>query len=163
MAARGRGMIEAAAGRNDIAVAHYGRALDVLETRSGLPLDRGRLLLLRGEAHRRLGRRRAARVDLEAAITVFDEIGAAAWARRAREERGRLSGRPPGRHALTVSERSVAELAASGLTNREIAARLVVSVRTVESQLSAAYRKLDIRSRAALRDALDASMGERAV
>ena len=157
MAARGRGLIEAAAGRNDSAVEHYGRALEVLETRSGLPLDRGRLLLLRGDARRRLGQRRAARGDLEAAIEVFDGLGAAVWAGRAREELGRLGGRAPARQALTVAERTVAELAATGLTNREIAARLVVSVRTVESQLSAAYRKLDIRSRAALRDALGAS------
>jgi DNA-binding CsgD family transcriptional regulator len=157
MAARGRGLIEAAAGRHDGAVAEYSRALEVLENRSGLPLDRGRILLLRGEARRRLGQRRAARSDLEAATEVFDALGAAVWAGRAREELGRLGGRAPARLALTVTERTVAELAATGLTNREIAARLVVSVRTVESQLSAVYRKLDIRSRAGLRDALAAT------
>ena len=54
----------------------------------------------------------------------------------------------------------MAELAADGHSNREIAAELVVSPRTVESQLSAAYRKLDVRSRNQLRDALAAADGE---
>jgi DNA-binding CsgD family transcriptional regulator len=55
---------------------------------------------------------------------------------------------------LTASERTVAELASAGRSNREIAAELVVSIRTVESQLSAAYRKLDIQSRGQLASAL---------
>jgi len=65
--------------------------------------------------------------------------------------------------ALTASERVVAELAAAGRSNREIAAELVVSVRTVESQPSAAYRKLDVRSRAQLRDGLTATAEARTV
>jgi DNA-binding NarL/FixJ family response regulator len=59
--------------------------------------------------------------------------------------------------ALTTSELAVAELAGAGRSNREIAAELVVSVRTVESQLSAVYRKLDIQSRGQLPAALAVS------
>ena len=68
-----------------------------------------------------------------------------------------IGGRTPGGLTLSPSERVVAELAAAGRTNREIAAELVISVRTVESQLSAAYRKLEVRSRTMLREALAAT------
>jgi DNA-binding NarL/FixJ family response regulator len=69
---------------------------------------------------------------------------------------GRIGGRPAAPAALTTSERRVADLAASGRSNQQIAAELMISTRTVESQLSAVYRKLHVRSRlqlaAALRD-----------
>jgi DNA-binding NarL/FixJ family response regulator len=81
-------------------------------------------------------------------------LGAAAWEARALEERRRIPGRTAGGPDLTAAERAVAELAAAGRSNREIAAELVLSVRTVESQLSAVYRKLELRSRAGLAVAL---------
>ncbi len=62
--------------------------------------------------------------------------------------------RPPGITTLTRPEREIARMAAQGLTDKEIAATLVVSVRTVETHLAAAYRKLDIRSRRELSDLL---------
>ena len=77
--------------------------------------------------------------------------------RTGRQELGRIGGRSPAGSALTASELAVAELASAGRSNREIAAELVVSIRTVESQLSAAYRKLDIQSRGQLAAALAAS------
>ncbi len=94
---------------------------------------------------------------MSAALDVFQALGAAAWGARATHELGRIGGRTAAGAELTVSERAVAELAASGRSNREIAAELVVSVRTVESQLSAAYRKLDIRSRGQIPAALAAT------
>jgi DNA-binding NarL/FixJ family response regulator len=89
-----------------------------------------------------------------AALASFRALGANAWSRRAAEELGRIGGRSASGSALTGSEQAVAELAAVGRSNRQIAAELVISVRTVESQLSATYRKLDIRSRGQLAAAL---------
>jgi DNA-binding NarL/FixJ family response regulator len=111
-------------------------------------------VLARGQVHRREGQRRKAREDIGAALETFQALGAAAWTARAVQELGRIGGRTTSGSALTESERAVAELAAAGRSNREIAAELVVSVRTVESQLSAAYRKLDIQSRGQLTAAL---------
>jgi DNA-binding NarL/FixJ family response regulator len=77
--------------------------------------------------------------------------GSAGWAAAAGQELARLSGRrPAGESALTPSEQRVAELAARGLANKEIAAQLFVSVYTVEAHLSHAYAKLGVRSRAEL-------------
>jgi DNA-binding NarL/FixJ family response regulator len=119
-----------------------------------LPFDRGRALLSRGQVHRRAGHRRAARADLEAALATFESIGARVWMARAREELAHLGGRAGSPLELTAAERRVAGLAAAGLSNREIAAELVISVRTVENQLSAAYAKLGITSRRRLAAAL---------
>ena len=87
------------------------------------------------------------------AVEIFDRIGAPLWAEKARAELARIGGRPPG-DGLTTAERRVAELAAQGGSNREIAAALFVSVKTVEAALSPAYRKLGVRSRASLGRAL---------
>lgn len=72
------------------------------------------------------------------------------WAERARAELGRVGLRPPAPTELTASERRVAELTASGLTNREVAAQLFMSPKTVEARLARVYRKLGVRSRAQL-------------
>ncbi len=157
MAARGRGFLAAADGRRDEAVAWFDLAIDIFEVEMPMPFERARTMLARGQVQRRADRRRAARDDLEGAGAVFGTLGAAAWSRRAADEAARVGGRRSAGGALTASERRVAELAVAGRSNLEIAAELVVSVRTVESQLSAVYRKLDIRSRALLRDALAAS------
>jgi DNA-binding CsgD family transcriptional regulator len=158
VAARGRGYLCAARGQPDEAVAWFDRSLEVLET-TVLPFERGRSLLARGQVQLRAGRRRLARADLEAAATIFGELGAAAWAKRTTADLARIGGRTASRWELTPSERSVAELAAAGRTNREIADQLVLSVRTVESHLAAAYRKLGVRSRVELVTAL-AKAGE---
>jgi DNA-binding CsgD family transcriptional regulator len=158
MAARGRGLLDAARGELDAAGRHLDQAAEILTDELPMPFERARAQLARAQVHRRAGRRRAARQDATAARDTFESLGARAWSDRAAQELARIGGRTPVGTALTPSERTVAELAAAGRSNREIAAELVVSVRTVESQLSAAYRKLDIRSRAALRDALAATM-----
>jgi len=79
------------------------------------------------------------------------------WAARARSELARSDVTPPDGAALTPSERRVAERAAAGLSNRDIAAEQFLSAKTVEMHLSRVYRKLGIRSRAALASALTTS------
>jgi DNA-binding NarL/FixJ family response regulator len=157
MAARGRGLVAAARGELDDAVGHLGRAEELFGATLQMPFERARTLLARGQIHRRAGQRRLAREDIGAALETFQGLGAVAWTARATHEMGRIGGRTASGSALTESERAVAELAAAGRSNREIAAELVVSVRTVESQLSATYRKLDIQSRGQLPAALAVS------
>jgi DNA-binding NarL/FixJ family response regulator len=82
-------------------------------------------------------------------LAAFEELGTPLWAERARVELNRASGMRT-RAELTASEQRVAELAATGITNREMAAALFISPKTVEANLSRIYRKLNIRSRAEL-------------
>ncbi|HST42520.1 MAG TPA: helix-turn-helix transcriptional regulator, partial [Conexibacter sp.] len=112
-----------------------------------------------GAALRRANQRVDARVRLAEARDLAHRAEAAGLLARATEELTIAGGRPrrialSGADALTPSERRVAEQAARGLTNREIAETLFVTRKTVESQLGAAYSKLGIRSRAQLADAL---------
>jgi DNA-binding CsgD family transcriptional regulator len=117
----------------------------------GLRFDRARTLLALGKAERRLRKWAAARRALELAAGAFDEIGSAGWAARARAETGRISARRPGTAGeLTPTERRVAELAATGRSNKEIAQALFVTINTVEGHLSHAYTKLGVRSRGQL-------------
>jgi len=99
---------------------------------------------------RRLRKRLQARGSLEEALAVFVGMGAKIWAERARGEIARLGLRRGAGDELTESERRVAELAAGGMTNREVAAALYMSRRTVEANLERIYRKLGISSRAEL-------------
>ena len=93
----------------------------------------------------------ALRERLDEAEALFDQMGARIWRDRARRELGRISGRTPGdRDALTSTERQIAELVATGRSNREVADELFVTVRTVEASLTRVYRKLGVRSRARL-------------
>jgi DNA-binding CsgD family transcriptional regulator len=160
MGARGRGFLSAARGDTGGAIEWFGRSVAVFDTSLPIPFERARAQLARGQALLRAGRRRAAREDIQASTDVFEQLGAQAWASRARAELARIGGRSASRWELTASERSVADLAAHGHSNREIADRLVLSVRTVESHLGSAYRKLGVRSRGQLIGALVASPGE---
>jgi DNA-binding CsgD family transcriptional regulator len=114
------------------------------------PLDRGRALLVAGEALRRLGERRRAAEKLEAASAVFSDLGAPLWIARAAQELRRASPRPRRDSELTSAERRVAALVAGGKTNREVAAQLFTTVGTVEVHLTRIYRKLGLRSRTEL-------------
>jgi DNA-binding NarL/FixJ family response regulator len=114
------------------------------------PFELGRTLLALGTVRRRARQKRAARDALGQALGLFDEVGASLWAKRARDELQRISGRRPGSSDLTEMEERVASLAAQGLANKEIASMLYISPHTVEAHLSRTYRKLGIRSRAAL-------------
>jgi DNA-binding CsgD family transcriptional regulator len=146
---RCRGLIAAASGAADEAQAECTRALGEFE-QLALPFETARTLLAFGFAQRQARQRRAARNSLERALRLFEQLGASLWAERARAELGRISGRAPSRGELTASERRVAELVAEGRTNREVAAALHVTPRTVEGTLSRVYAKLGVRSRTEL-------------
>jgi DNA-binding CsgD family transcriptional regulator len=158
-AARCRGALEAARGARSESFAAYERALAAYGG-ADMPFELARTQLLAGEAHRRFKRRGSARDLFDEALSAFDGMGSPVWAARARAARGRV-GRPgAGAHALTATERRLAELAASGLSNREVAARAFVSVKTVEANLTRVYRKLGVRSRVGLAEELRVTAGE---
>jgi len=146
---RCRGLLRSAHGDHDGAGADFDEALREHE-QLNLPFDRGRTLLALGVLQRRLKQRRAARVSLESALAVFEELGAPLWAEKARTELKRIAGRTTAGDALTPTERRVAELVAEGHPNKEIAATLFVTVKTVEASLTRIYAKLGIRSRTQL-------------
>lgn len=143
-----RGQIAAARGKLDAAVRELDAAV-AAHDEVGDPFGRARAMLALGGVRRRQRQKRMARLALEAALEAFDELGATKWAARARAELGRLGGRRR-MDDLSPSERRVAELAADGRTNREIAAALFLSQRTVASHLTQVYGKLGIRSRTEL-------------
>jgi len=108
-----------------------------------------------GAALRRANRRADAREELAAGMELADRCGATALAARAHEELVACGARPrrlqrTGVDALTPSELRVAQLAASGLTNREIAQALFVTRKTVETHLAGVYRKLGVNDRGGL-------------
>jgi DNA-binding CsgD family transcriptional regulator len=143
-AARCRGLLEAAGGDRAAAVAAFDAALSELKAHP-YPLERARTLLCLGGARRRAQEKRAAREALEEALAAFEALGARLWAEKARAELRRIGGRAPASDGLTETERRVAELAARGRSNREIAAELFMGVSTVEAHLSRVYRKLGVR------------------
>jgi DNA-binding CsgD family transcriptional regulator len=151
--ARCRGLLAAQAGDMDAAIAAFDEALG-WHARVELPLDKGRTLLALGAAQRRMKRRREARETLDEALAVFERIGAALWAERARAELRRISGRAATPGALTPAEERVAALVCEGKTNREVAAALYLSDRTVEGHLARIFGKLGIRHRTELAGAL---------
>jgi DNA-binding CsgD family transcriptional regulator len=126
---------------------------------TGWPLERGRVLLAFGEWLRRQRRAAESRAHLRAARETFDAVGVIPWSERARAEL-RASGetspnRSPNAHdQLTAHELSIAQLAADGLTNREIGQRLYLSHRTVSTHLHRIFPKLGVSSRAELGAAL---------
>jgi DNA-binding CsgD family transcriptional regulator len=158
LAGRSRGLLEAVDGNLDGALATMGEAL-CLQEGAAYPFERGRTLLHLGRLRRRAGRKRAAREALAEALVLFERLGADGWATRTRAELARISGRRPGSAELTDAEARVASLAVTGLTNKEIAAALFVTVHTVEAHLSQVYRKLGVHSRTELGARLLASDG----
>ena len=119
--------------------------------RLGLAPDHARTLLSLGRAQRRFRKWGAARETLESTAAAFHELGSPGWADLARSELARVGARrPTPAGGLTSTEGRVAELAAQGLSNKEIARTMVVSVKTVEFHLSNTYAKLGIRSRGEL-------------
>ncbi|MEY2467712.1 MAG: hypothetical protein QOF21_410 [Actinomycetota bacterium] len=147
--ARGRALLAAARGDLATGAAFVDSAL-VQHARADIPFERGRTLLVKGQIHRRAKEKLLARTALDAAVAVFDELGAKVWAERARDELRRVNIRPGAPLDLTESERRVAELAASGLTNKQVAEAAFISPKTVEANLARVYRKLGISSRAEL-------------
>jgi len=124
------------------------------------PLQRARTDLLYGEWLRRERRRTEARVHLRAAVTAFQGLGATPWASRAEAEL-RATGETVRKRdlsaveQLTPQELQIAGLVTQGLTNRDIAAQLYLSPRTIDYHLHKVFTKLGIASRAELiRDGL---------
>ena len=118
-------------------------------------LDRAAALVDFGAALRRSAKRRDAREPLRAGLELAERCGAQVLAARARREANAAGARPRraamhGHEALTTRERQVATLAAEGLSNREIAEQLVVTVKTVEWHLKNSFQKLDVSSRTEL-------------
>jgi DNA-binding CsgD family transcriptional regulator len=143
-ASRCRGLLAAKDGDAAGAIAAVERSLAELAG-FGYPLERGRVLLALGTIRRQAQQKGLARAALEEALAVFDDLGARLWAAKASDELARISGRRPAAEQLTATEHKVAALAASGRSNKEIAAELYMGVSTVEAHLSAVYRKLGVR------------------
>jgi DNA-binding NarL/FixJ family response regulator len=93
---------------------------------------------------------RLARESLGRSLGIFERLGAALWADKAVTEMARIGGRSPGPVDLTPTEQEVAELVGRGLTNREVAHALFLSVSTVEANLRRIYQKVGVRSRTEL-------------
>jgi DNA-binding CsgD family transcriptional regulator len=128
---------------------------------SGSPagLERARALVDLGAALRRANRRGEAREPLSRALDLAQRGGLRLIARRARDELLAAGARPrrdmlTGPEALTPAEHRIAALAAAGRTNREIAEQLYITLRTVETHLTHAFRKLQITTRAQLADSM---------
>jgi DNA-binding CsgD family transcriptional regulator len=147
--ARGRALLAAEQGDIETALAFTDDALAQHE-RLVEPFQKARTTLVRGGVLRRAGQRSAARVALTAARDEFDRLGAGIWSARANEEMKRLGGRRVSGDELTETEQQVAALVSQGRTNREVAAALFVTPKTVEANLSRIYRKLGVRSRTEL-------------
>jgi DNA-binding CsgD family transcriptional regulator len=147
--ARCRALLSAARGDPTAALLALDRSLRAHE-RLADPFELGRTLLVLGSVRRRTRQKRTAREALQRALSIFQQLQAVPWIERARMELASIGGRPPATGDLTPTERRVAQLAASGRTNREIADALFLSVRTVAGHLSHAYRKLGVRSRTEL-------------
>ena len=138
-----------AAGDGDLASA-VGEMAGVDSTAARLlPFEHGCNLLVYGRLLRRAKQKRAAADALSEALAVFEQLGAPTWSGEARSELDRVGLRRAPQY-LTVTERRVVELAACGMTNREVAAALFISPKTVEANLARAYGKLGINSRAEL-------------
>jgi DNA-binding CsgD family transcriptional regulator len=132
------------------------------QDRSAYLYPRARTLFSFGTWLRRQRRGIESRAPLREAIELFDVLGATRWSDRARQElraTGETLGprRPDARDQLTAQELQIAQLAAQGLSNREIGERLFLSHRTIGSHLYRIFPKLGITSRAQLRDALPAA------
>jgi DNA-binding CsgD family transcriptional regulator len=120
-----------------------------------MPFERARTLLCFGERLRRARQRADAREPLKEALETFERLGARGWAERTRTEL-RATGEQQARRAETAAEQltphelQIAVLVAQGMTNREAAAALFLSPKTIEYHLGQIYRKLDVRGRAQL-------------
>jgi DNA-binding CsgD family transcriptional regulator len=122
---------------------------------AGYPLEEARTALALGRVLRRLGDENASRAAFAESLRIFTKAGARAWIAVVRAERDRAEAGPAPlpdetsawSEQLTSTERSVVARVAQGATNREIAAGMVLSVKTVEAALTRAYRKLGAKSR----------------
>ncbi|MEU3606076.1 AAA family ATPase [Streptomyces sp. NPDC035033] len=158
---RARALCLAAEGRTDEAAELLTRTAGRF-AEAGLPLEQGRALMALARVERKRRRRSAAQAALHGAATVFERAGAAPWLALATEApAGELPGAASGGEeapsalaSLTEAELRLARLVGQGASNQEAAAKLFLSVKTVEARLTRIYQKLDVRSRAQLATAL---------
>lgn len=156
---RVRGRLEAARGRNDAAQRAFAQALDAAGSLR-MPFELALSRLAHGQFLRRRGQRHKAVALLSEARDGFAQLGARPALEQCERELA-ASGLAPARRTaadratLTGRERAVAQLAARGLTNREIAAELMVSVKTIEVHLSRVFAKLDVTARGEISQRLD--------
>ena len=114
-----------------------------------VPFELARTLLVHGQVLRRRRAKQTARDALDEALALFEALGADRWAERTRTQRERLGVRRVDA-SLTVTEEHVARLVASGMSNKQIAREMFVSLSTVKSHLSNTYFKLNVRGRTQL-------------
>ena len=157
IALRTRGLLQG----GEHGLADLREAAELLEA-SGARLEQARALIELGAALRRANQRTAARGPLRTGLDLAYRCGATRLAQRATDELVAAGARPrrgalTGLEALTTSERRVAELAATGMSNPEIAQALFVTLNTVEGHLRHVYQKLSIRTRSQLPAALRSS------
>jgi ATP/maltotriose-dependent transcriptional regulator MalT len=153
-AGRARGRLHAARGETAVAAAAFQAGLEHA-AKVVMPFERARLELAYGGFLRRIGKRALAADQLEAAGAALQRLYARPWLERCERELAACGRTPtvrrcPDPTGLTPQELAVARLAASGLTNRQIARELVVSVKTVEYHLGHVYAKLQVTSRVRL-------------
>jgi DNA-binding NarL/FixJ family response regulator len=152
-AARGHALVLAQDGNMGAARASIKRALSK-HARLDEPFEVARTYLAQGSIERRAKRKAEARIALANAEAIFDKLGARLWLERTQRELARTGITRSFDGQLTPTERRIAELAASGAQNKEIAGALFISVKTVEANLSRVYTKLGIRSRVELASGL---------
>jgi DNA-binding CsgD family transcriptional regulator len=115
-----------------------------------MPFERARTLLHLGAAERRAKHKLVARATLAEALGIFEALGAKPWLAQAAGELSRISGRRRAGPGLTPTEGRIVSLVAEGRTNKEVAAAMYLSPKTVEGHLRNVFRKLGVRSRTAL-------------
>lgn len=150
LAYRCRALLAAARGDLELALDRADAAEALLRQDDDSPFELARTLLSSGEIRRRFRRKREARDRLSEALERFDQLGAPLWAARARAGLDRIGLRPSAPLELTPVESEVARLSAQGMTNREVAAAVFLTPKTVEGVLARVYGKLAIRTRAEL-------------
>jgi DNA-binding NarL/FixJ family response regulator len=150
LAARARALLATLRGDLETAREAFAHALEAHAATSH-PFELARTELYYGTTLRRAKRRGEASRMIARSLERYERLGAAEWARRAQGELARTgSGKPVRGSELTPTESRVAELVASGQSNKDVAAALFVSVRTVEANLSKIFRKFGIESRSEL-------------
>jgi DNA-binding NarL/FixJ family response regulator len=135
------------AARGDLQAAQHALAQTQIPLET--PFEQARTLLVQAHLHRRGRRRAAAREALQQALAIFEGIDARLWADHTRRQLAQLTSTPAG-DELTAAERRVAQLAAAGQPNKQIAHTLQITINTVERHLTNAYRKLDVHNRTQL-------------
>jgi DNA-binding CsgD family transcriptional regulator len=146
-AAHCEGLVLAAEGDLDAAASASTEAVRLADG-IGFPVPLGRALLALGAAQRRTNHKAQSRATLQRAVAAFESAGARIWCDRAQRELGRIGGRStPAGGGLSTTESAIAQLVAAGSSNKEVAAALHLSAKTVEWNLSKIYRKLGVRSR----------------